>query len=139
MLNAYKSAFNSFKIGTSLYKAPFLGFKSIKLAHVSQKLNPDNFFAYVQLGNIDFYLPYYFGGDKLEALNYYLKAQKLLEKDMKFNAEDWNYISILVLIGQCYYYLDDYESSKNYYDRILNIAPNFYYVKNELYPKITGK
>ena len=84
-------------------------------------------------------MPSALGGSKKEALKYFLKARDLVEKDPEFTSENWNYMSLLVVIGQTYTYLKDYTSAQEVYDNILKIEPEFLYVKDDLYPKLLKK
>jgi tetratricopeptide (TPR) repeat protein len=79
------------------------------------------------------------GGSKKEALENYLKAKDIVEKDPEFISGNWNYMSLLVVIGQTYTYLKDYASAQKVYDNILKIEPGFLYVKDDLYPKLLKK
>jgi len=138
-LNSYKSAFYSYRLSLNMILAPVLGIKCIESAKSAVELDKENYFAYVQQGNIKFYTPSSFGGSKKEALEYFLRAEELIKKDPDNIKENWNYLSLLVIIGQSYYYLNDYISAKKVYDNILRLEPDFLYVKNELYPKLNVK
>jgi len=139
MINAYKSAFWGFKIGLAFYKAPFLGPESIKFAEKSVELDPQNYFGYIQLGNIEYYMPATFGGSKTLAIEYYLKAQKILEEDTEAIKNDWNYLSLLITIGQAYTGMENYSMAKKYYEKVLKIEPDFDWVKNELLTELNKK
>lgn len=139
MVNAYKSAFYGYRILINKLSSPVNGIKSINHATLSIKLDSENYLGYVQYGNIKFYMPAALGGSKKEALDYFLKAKALFDKNPSEIKGDWNYISLLVLIGQTYYYMEDYSSSKAVYENILNIEPGFKYVKDDLYPKLLEK
>jgi len=139
LVNAYRSAFYGYKIGLNKLSAPFNGGKSIDCAKEAVKLDAENYLAYVQFGNIQFYMPSVFGGSKKEALEYYLKAEKLLEKNKDELVQNWNYLSLLTVIAQAYSYTGDLQSSKIYLDKILRIEPDFLWVRNELYPEIINK
>jgi len=91
------------------------------------------------LGNSEFYLPAAFGGSKKEAIEYFLKAKELIEKDSASLSDDWNYLSLLIVIGQTYTYLKDYVSAQKVYVGILELEPGFLYVKDDLYPKLLKK
>ena len=52
------------------------------------------------------------------------------------NKYDWNYLSLLVLIGQSYMILKDYKQAKVYFDKAITAEPRFLWVKNELYPDV---
>ena len=135
-IHAYKCAFYGFRIGLNKITAPVNGLKSIDLARSAVELDPGNYFAYIQYGNIQFYMPASFGGSKKEGIEYFLKAKAILEKDQAGLKENWNYLSLLVIIGQSYTYVRDYNSAKTVYENILKFEPGFIYVKNDLYPKL---
>ena len=137
MLHAYKSAFYGFEIGLNKAKAPFWGRKSIDEAKRAVATDANNPFGYIQLGNIEFYMPAVFGGSKKKALGYYLKAEKLMTSGNVEN--DWNYLSTLTLIAGAYEELGNYEKAETYYLKILSISPQFTWVKNNLYPKFLSK
>jgi tetratricopeptide (TPR) repeat protein len=139
IINSYKSAFYGYKIGLSKIMAPFLGPKSLDCARLAVSSDKENPFGYVQLGNIQFYMPAAFGGSKKEALDYYLKALSLFEKNEKDKSENWNYLSLLTVIAQSYYYVGDYKSSISYMEKIMKIEPGYGWIKNELYPKVLNK
>lgn len=136
MIYAYQSAFEGFQIGLSPYKAPFIGPQSKALALKSVDLDSNNYFVYIQLGNIAFYTPPLLGGSKAEAMKNYLKALSLMEKhpdDLKYN---WNYLNLLATIINAYSELGNYELAQTYCIKTLAIEPEFDWVKNKLYPKI---
>ncbi len=136
VINAYRSAFYGFRIGLNPVTAPVNGLKSIDCAKTAIELDPDYYLGYVQQGNIQFYMPSAFGGSKKEALQHYLRAKELLEKDPGGVSGDWNYLSLMVVIGQTYTYLKDYSSAQKVYDYILLTEPAFTYVRDDLYPKL---
>lgn len=139
LVNAYKSAFYGYRIGLNKLLATTLGRRSYDCANLAIEQDKENPYGYIQLGNIQFYMPPVFGGSKKEALGYYLKAMKIMEKDPAGVAENWNYLNLLTSIAQSYYYLGNYVTSKYYLDKMLKIEPGFNYVKNELYPQLLNK
>jgi hypothetical protein len=139
MVSAYKSAFYGFRIGLNPVTAPVNGKKSMENAKTALKLDPSNYLAYIQNGNIEFYMPAAFGGSKKEALEFYLKAKEVIEKNPGSLKGDWNYLSLMILIGQTHTYLKEYDKAKKTYDNILQIEPEFKYVKDDLYPKLLTK
>ncbi len=59
---------------------------------------------------------------------------------IKLNIEyDWNYLSLLALIGQSYFAMEDYKNAKIYYEKALKVEPDFLYVKNKLLPELIKK
>ena len=138
-VNSYRSAFYGYRIGMNHLLAPVIGIKSIDCAREAIRLDDKDPFAYVQNGNIEFYRPSVFGGSKSEAIKYYLKALQLMEADSALIKENWNYLSLLTVIAQAYSYMDDYDLSVLYLKKILEIEPDFVWVRNELYPQIVKK
>jgi tetratricopeptide (TPR) repeat protein len=139
VINSYKAAFYGFRIGLNPISAPVNGFRSIDCARAALKIDPEFYFASLQYGNMKFYMPSALGGSKKEALEYYLKAKAILEKNPDLISGNWNYISLLVVIGQTYTYLKDYTSAQNVYENILKLESGFLYVKDDLYPKLLKK
>lgn len=139
LVNSYKAAFYGYRIGLNELLAPFIGIKSINCAKLAIDLDKENPLGYVQYANIQFYMPAVFGGSKKEAIEYYLKAEKLMDKNINAITKNWNYLNLLVVIAQSYSYLDEFQSSIFYFEKILKIEPGFGYVKNELYPEVLIK
>ena len=134
---AYRSAYYGFEIGLNNVKAPFLGPNSVREAEQSVKLDTKCWLGYVQLGNIDFYKPFLFGGSKKDALKYYLKAEQILLKDAI--DQDWNLLSLWAQIGLTYEALDNPQKAEAYYRKALNAEPQFKWVRDELYMNLKKK
>ncbi|WP_372775733.1 tetratricopeptide repeat protein [Mangrovibacterium sp.] len=139
LVNSYKSAFYGFRIGLNRFKAPFIGPKSVDCALAAMKQDSTNPFGYIQYANSQFYRPPVFGGSKSVALEYYKKAEVLMYRNKANIDQDWNYLSLLAMIAQAHSELEDYSNAKAYYNKILNIEPDFRWVKNELYPDLLEK
>ena len=133
---AYRSAFYGYRIGLNSVLAPFIGPKSVSAAKTAMEADDKNPLGFIQYGNTQFYMPPVFGGSKAEAVTYYLKALELMENDENYLSENWNYLNLLTVIAQAYSYLNDFESSKKYIDKILSVEPNVKWVMDELYPQI---
>ncbi len=137
VIEAYRSAFYGYRIGLSPIKAPFIGPKSIKQGEQSIKSDPQHPFGYIQLGNAQFYMPTIFGGSKTQAIAYFQKAEKLMESSPEiWINENWNYLSLLTLIGQSFEAIKEFEKAEIYYNKALEHEPKFNWVKNELLPKL---
>lgn len=139
MLHAYKATMVGFEIGLSPYKAPFIGQQSLTHAAKAIELDSQNAFAYIQLGNIDFYTPKVFGGSKQKAITHYVKALKLMQSEKGSTLHNWNYMNLLATIINAYMKVEDYETAKKYAQRTLIIEPEFDWVKNRLYPELLKK
>ena len=138
-IHAYQSAFYGFKIGLNKLTAPVNGMKSMDHGKKALEFDNENYFAWIQYGNIQFYMPAAFGGSKKEGIEYFLKARQMLEKNPADLTDNWNFLSLLVIIGQSYTYINDFESARVVYEEILKREPDFLYVKNELYPELLKK
>jgi tetratricopeptide (TPR) repeat protein len=136
MIYVYKTAFYGYRIGLNLWKAPLLGTKSIESAKQAIDYDPLNPYGYIQLGNIEYYMPAAFGGSKNKALYYFLKAKKLIEQNPDQVTGNWNYLGLLTTIANAYYETGSMVIAKKYYERILEIEPGFRWVKDELYPRL---
>ncbi len=138
-VSAYKSAFYGYEIGINKLKAPFIGLKSIKYSKLSMEQNPQNPMGHIQYGNSQFYMPSVFGGSKKEAVEHFIKAENLMLKDRMKIKNDWNYLSVLALIGQSYFAMEDYKNAKSYYEKALKVEPDFLLVKKDLLPELLKK
>lgn len=137
ILYSYKAALIGYEIGISKYKAPFIGRNSIKYAKESIKLDNTNAMGYLQLGNIAYYTPKLFGGSKKEALDYYLCALKLMEKNQEQIKYNWNYLNLLVNIINTYVEMKQYDLAEKFCIKALQFEPEFDWVKNDIYPKLS--
>jgi tetratricopeptide (TPR) repeat protein len=136
MVYAYKSALTGYRIGLNKFQAPFLGPSSIEYAKESIRLSDKNPYGYIQLGNAEFYMPALFGGSKTRAIEYFKKAEKLMEQNPQSLKGDWNYLGLLAIIGQSYAIMERKEEAEKYYQKALKVEPAFLWVKNELYPAL---
>jgi len=136
VVQAYKSAFAGYKVSMSPAKAPILGPKSVAFAEKAMQLDKNSALGYLQYGNTQYYMPAIFGGSKTVAIDYYKKAQVLMESDLSKVKNDWNYLNLLLTMARAYTELKYYRTAQQYYDKILKAEPEFLVVKNELYPKL---
>ncbi|NLY25641.1 MAG: hypothetical protein GX042_11640 [Bacteroidales bacterium] len=136
LLHAYESAYLGFQIGLAKRKAPKLGPRSLEAARKSIEMDRNNAFGFVQMGNIDYFMPPLFGGSKKRALEHYRTAEQLMAMNGK---GDWNYLALLVQIAAVYEELGNIAMADACYKKALSVAPAFSWVKNELYPAFIKK
>ncbi|PLX22817.1 MAG: hypothetical protein C0599_05595 [Salinivirgaceae bacterium] len=131
--NALRGALYGFEINMDSYKAMFLGPKSMKHINKAVDLDPDNPQAWVEKGNMLYYMPDMFGGDKQKGIEAYQKAIELFENQANHRF-CWLYLNTMVVLGQWYYETNESQKSLECYKKILAIEPNFKWA-NELLMK----
>ena len=129
-MQAYESAYLGFQIGLARLKAPRLGPKSLDAAKHPVANDDQNALGYIQLGNIDYFMPPLFGGSKERAIEHYRHAERLLAPTRK---SDWNYLALLVQIATAYEETKNIAMADSYYRKALSLAPGFSWVRDELY------
>ncbi len=135
---SYKGSFIGYRIGINKFKALLLSSQSAAYINKAYQIDPQNIQAIIDKGNILYYAPSLFGGDKTEALKFYLKAAKLIE-NYKDTNQNWAYLNLLTIIALAYEKTEQPQLAKLIYDKILRHEPNFYWVKVDLYPKFMAK
>lgn len=138
MAYGYKAAFIGYEIGIDNYKAPFIGSKSYDYVADAFEYNPDNYFAYLQKANIEFFMPAIFGGSKQKAIENYLKALAVYESNNDTSG-DWNYLNLYSILINAFIRMEDYPNAVKYCKKALDIEPGFLWVKNDLYPEALEK
>jgi tetratricopeptide (TPR) repeat protein len=137
---ALKAAFVAFHISLSPYKAPILGPRSMSLINDALTINPNSIQAIIEKANAAHYAPSMFGGDPLEAINYYLKAISIFEKQNGGTPPQlWVYLNVYAQLALAYEKSKQIDKASATYKRILVIAPDFKWVKDELYPAFIKK
>jgi tetratricopeptide (TPR) repeat protein len=135
---SFKGSFVGFKIGIDKCKAIFIGSESKSCINKALEIEPQNVQALIDKGNLLYYSPRFFGGDKKEALNYFLTAAKILERNKETN-QNWVYLNLLSIIASAYEKTDKLAEAKQVYEKILLNEPNLGWVKYNLYPNLLAK
>ena len=101
-LHSLSGALYGYKIALAFYKAPFLGPKC--MYHIGKAIDLDPFdpSGYIEKGNSLMYRPAAFGGDKKEALTFYRKALKLMDKGSSLKC-DWQKMLLRAFILKALY------------------------------------
>lgn len=134
---AYESAFVAYDIKLNPMKAPFTGLKSLKAGKNAVKSDSLDYFAHIQQGNVQYYMPKMFGGSRKKAIESYKTAWSLMQSNFDREGRyNWMYLNLLLTIGDAYKGLKDYDSVRVMYDSVLNLAPDFKWVRDELYPNL---
>ena len=132
--HALKAAMYGFKIGISPWKAPYYSYlhqrevdKALQLRKQHEAL------PIIEQANSYYFRPMFVGGDKNKALLAYEKAQRIIENDPNCN---WLLLSNGSWLGQVFTKLGHPEKAKSTYLSLLQRAPGFQFVKNELLPQL---
>lgn len=124
------------KIALSPLKATTLAPSMLSVAREAYKLAPDDSWVSILYGNILFYMPGMFGGDKAEGLKCYQHARQSMEKNASLNNHHWLYVQLLVTIGVVNERNEHYDQALAIYKNIMNKYPNYAFVRNVLYPRV---
>ncbi len=134
MLNVYWSALCAFELSMDHWKFATLGIESVQRADKAYKSEPNNPFVLSLKGNTDFYRPSLFGGSKKNAISVYEKAVQQYEAQQL--TMHWNYYATLLTLAQAYEKTDNLDRARTICKKLMQVAPNFKYVKETYWPKI---
>ncbi len=134
---SYKGSIDGLKIGINRLRAVFLGPGILGKAASSIELDRNNPYGYILWGNSKYYMWAVMGGSKHEALAYYKRAERIMERnDARRN---WNYLSLLTFIAHAYVEMGEFSHADSYYKKILQIEPNYNWIKDDVYPQFLEK
>lgn len=137
---ALKAALVAYNISLSPYKAPILGPRSMNLIGEALTISKNSLQANIEKGNAFHYAPSMFGGDPVEATTFYTKAIALMEKQQaEKQICSWLYLNTLTQLALAYEKSNQTQMADATYRRILFIAPNFKWVREQLYPNFKRK
>lgn len=114
------------------------GAKTLMLSKQAIENDPNDPIALTMRGSLFFYCPKTFGGDKQQALNYLIKAEKIF-RERADTINNWNYRSAQMIIAQCYEKTDRKEQAIVCCKKILHQEPNFSYIRDFYLPELQGK
>lgn len=137
---ALKAALLAYSIALSPYKAPFIGPQSMSLINDALTKDSKSTQANIEKANASHYAPSMFGGNPIEAIKYYNFALKLMvAKDGSSPTCSWIYLNTITQLALAYEKANKPELAEATYKLILQIAPNYKWVKEELYPNFKKK
>ncbi len=137
--HALKGAIYGFKAGQTPYMAPIFGSRAIREIAIAFELDPGDPHIWMEKGNIDLYKPAIFGGDKKDAIKYYLKAIELYEMDSVKLENNWLYLNTLSGLASAYIKTKQIKKANRTYQKILGLEPNFEWIRDEVYPEFKRK
>jgi len=114
------------------------GMQSFKTAKQAVEADPKNVIAMTLKGNVDFYAPKLFGGNKQKAVEMFLEAEKIMEQDPQYRYL-WNLPAMQLSIAQCYDKLGNLDAAMRQVNKVLARHPDFKYVRETYLPELKQK
>jgi tetratricopeptide (TPR) repeat protein len=135
-IHSLKGAMYGFEIGLNPLKAIDYGIKSIKSIDRAVELDKNNARVLMELGNLKYYTPKILGGGLKKAIYYHEKAVSMFELSANELKGNWLYLLVLTNLGRWYSEDQNFSKAREVYRKILDIEPNYLWVKNYLYPDL---
>lgn len=137
---ALRAALLAFRVSLNPLKAPFLGPEGYKLLNRALMAEPENPIVLIEKGNAKHYAPSIVGGNPEEATKLYRQAAKRLKAINNGVApKTWWYLNTLVQLAFSAEKSGQPTLARKTYEEILATAPDFKWVRDDLYPKLLEK
>lgn len=131
---ALLAAVYGLEMGYSPWKGMYLGSKSGGLLEKALKENPSSPLVWKLYANSRLFTPDSFGGDVNEAIEAYTKAIQLYETHKEATENNWFYLDAMAFLGQAYAKNGDNKNAILWYEKALQIEPDYNWVKYALLP-----
>ncbi|MEL7533727.1 MAG: tetratricopeptide repeat protein [Bacteroidota bacterium] len=117
-------------------KIVYLGPRALSYYDDGKELGPSSPEVCVELGNLAYHAPEMFGGDKMEAVQYFQKAIRLFDANPSLKKNNWLYLHAYAWLGRSYVALGKKEDAKTTYNRLRAYEPGFTYLDRVLLPEL---
>ncbi len=114
------------------------GMQSFKYAKQALAADPKDPIAMTLKGNVDFYAPKMFGGNKEKAVQIFLEAERIMTADSAYRYI-WNFPAIQLTIAQCYEKMGETDKALAQAEKTLRVHPTFKYLKEVYLPELRKK
>jgi tetratricopeptide (TPR) repeat protein len=132
-LHAFAAALVAYRIALQPWRAPFLAHSHIDKLERAVKLSPTKGLPLVEQANSLYFRPSIAGGDKRKAIQAYEKAFAYYKDSRR---DHWMYYNVGAWLAQAYASQGDKARAEKLYLQLLNEAPSFSWVKDELLPAL---
>ena len=133
--HALDAALTGFKIGLDPFVAPFVNSAHKKQIANALKFRIDESLPFIEQANPLYFRPSFVGGDKEKAKKVYEQAFSILRNNKHCN---WLYLYVGSWLGQVYTKMGEPSKAKQVYLELLDVAPDFQYVRDGLLPQLEG-
>ncbi len=134
-----KGAIYGFEIGLNPLRALEYGVKSIKSIKRAAELDKENARVLMEIGNMKYYTPKILGGGLKKAIYYHEKAVSMFESNKNELKSNWIYLLVLTNLARWYSEDNKVNEATIIYKKILDIEPDYLWVKDYLYPELMNK
>ena len=132
-LYAFSAALVAYRIALQPWRALFLGHSHNDQLERAVQLSPSKGLPLVEQANSLFFRPSFAGGDKQLAIAAYEKA---FDYYKNYQYDHWMYYNVGAWLAQAYAGEGDKARAEKLYLQLLQEAPNFSWVKDELLPEL---
>lgn len=130
---AVSSFIIGFQIADSPMKGVYLGSRSMSRMNRAVELDSQSPVVMQLYAGSKYFSPSFFGGDINEAIDHYLIAIDLFEKQNRI--DEWLYLDALAFLGKSYMRIGETKKAITIYEKALLVEPQFRWVKNQLLPQ----
>lgn len=138
-VQALLGSLQGLQIALSPMKGMFLGGKSTANLEKALAQDPDNPYVWMERAHAYYHTPANWGGDMEEAVYHYEQAISHFEQDSLNYAHGWQYPEALAWLGQAYQQLGQAEKARDAFQKALELAPHYVWVKEELLPSLSSR
>lgn len=138
-LYSMQGAFYGYMTMIEMRKAPTYGKLSLESNDRAFELDSKEPRAWLEKGNMKYYMPRLFGGSKKEAALHYKKAVELFEDNAEQCKRNWMYLNAMAGWAMACEKTGKVSEAGSIYRKILRTEPRFKWVAEDLYPSFQEK
>ena len=136
--NALMSGILGYKIAFSPMSGMWNGSRSNKFLAKAMKIDDSQPKVWFLKGISLYHTPSSFGGDQKASIEHFAKALSLFHEH-KCTDQNWEYLEAYTWLGRAYAATGQTEMARHIFEEILEIAPNFGWVKYSLLPQLKAQ